>query len=174
MVTPPAPAAVPATRSNAVSAPTRRLLRIMLQSLARVRALPGPVPHEPSLLHLGTDVWMLQAQRLPRHRPERLAHRAPGVGPVEPRLPPDHPMHAEAVRQIGTHRVESRVDRPPRILELDLEEVLLRKAVADAQVVEPSVTRTPLGHRSLDARDHVLEALSVRLAEPQPAVDAAA
>ena len=55
------------------------------------------------------------------------------------------------------------------ILEFHLQEVLLRKAVADAAIVELSMARNPLGHRALDASDHVLEACAVRLDDQQPA-----
>src|SRR5688572_4988505 len=133
----------------------------------------GLVPYEPATLELATGLRLVQPQRFPRHRPERLARGAAGVTPVEPGLPADRPVHAEAVWQVGAHGVKARVDRGPRVLELHLEKVLLREAIADSALVELPVARTPMGHRPLDARDHVLETRAVGLDDQQPAIDAA-
>src|SRR5262245_20747511 len=158
-------------RPRAAMRAPRRVVRIVLPPQGPV--LRRLVPHDPAALELDTRLRLVQPQRLPRHRPERLAPRAARVAPIRPGLPSDRPVHAEAVREIGAHGVEARVDRGPDVLELDLEEVLLREAVADAPFGVSPVARAPLGHGALDALHHVLEARPVRLDDQQAAVDAA-
>src|SRR5262245_34654355 len=130
----------------------RRIARIVLPSnrcrrtrsvRTRAAALRRLVPHELAAFELGTRLRLVQPERLPPHRPERLAHGAARVAPILPGLPSDRPMHTEAVREIGAHGVEARVDRRPGVLELDLEEVLLREAVADAPIGVRPVARPP-------------------------------
>src|SRR5262245_21971143 len=158
-------------RPRAAMRAPRRVVRIVLPPQGPV--LRRLAPHEPAALELGTRLRLVQPQRLPRHRPERLAHGAARVAPILPGLPSDRPVHAEAVREIGAHGVEARVDRGPDVLELDLEEVLLREAVVEALIGVRPVPRPPLRHGALDAFHHAPEARPIRLNDEQPAVDAA-
>ncbi len=96
----------------------------------------------------------------------------PGLPRFRQGFPADRPVHAEGVRHVDAHAVEARIERDPLVLELDLEEVLLRKAVTDTRVVERAMVRSPFGHRPREPRHHVREAGAVGGDDEEPGIDA--